>query len=182
MFGLFKKRKVKSSALAELSKLSGAELAEEGLKQISLAISAGSIELQQGQMFEDIYAHADTPEGAPRFSYVMFSPTVQNMVIARCTIILNSNNDGLTSWQMDWAVHKNYRGKRFGSTIAQKALIEFANGMEGMLPNGFIIEAIVDQGNEPSIKIAQSLIGEEEIIIDKSSGKKIHNFLKHFRK
>lgn len=181
MFGLFKKGKKKEpEQIAELAKLSGQQLAEEGLNQIASAIKARSIEIQPGKIFNDIYAHGDKPAGVPRFSYVMFSPTVQNEVIARCTIIYDSQKDGVACWQIDWAVLEQYRGNNWGGTIARKALTEFASGMQKVLPNGFIIEAIVDQDNEASKKIANSLIGDEEVILNEDTGRNVYSYLKRF--
>ena len=181
MFGFFKKTKKKElEEIKKLSKLTGQELAEEGLNQIALAIKAGSVNIQPGKIFNDIYAHGDTPAGVPRFTYVMFSPTVQNEVIARCTIIYDSQKDGVGCWQIDWAVLEQYRGKNWGGTIAKKALTEFVNGMQRIYPDGFIIEAIVDQDNEASKKIASSLIGDEEIVLNKSTGRNVHSYLLRF--
>ena len=181
MLKFFKKGEKKDAQhIAQLSELTGKELAEEGLNQIALAIKARSIEIQPGKIFSDIYAHGDKPAGVPRFTYVMFSPTVQNEVIARCTIIYDSQKDGVGCWQIDWAVLEKYRGYNWGSTIAKKALTEFVNGMQRVFPNGFIVEAIVDQDNEASKKIAGSLIGDEEVILDENTGRNVHSYLKRF--
>lgn len=181
MLGFFKKaNKKESEQIAQLSKLSGQQLAEEGLNQIASAIRARSIEIQPGKLFDDIYCHGDKPAGVPRFTYVMFSPTVENEVIARCTIIYDTQKNGLSCWQIDWAVLEQYRRKHFGGTIAKKAITEFVNGMQNIMTNGFIIEAIVDQENEASKKIANELIGNEEIILDESTGRNVHSYLRKF--
>jgi RimJ/RimL family protein N-acetyltransferase len=136
--------------------------------------------LQQGKAYNDIYVHADEPAGVARFTYVIFSPTVQNEVVARCTVIFDSVRQGVATWQADWAVVKKYRGKNWGKAVATKALTEFCNGMQGKLPGGFAIEAVVDEGNEASIKISEALIGNEEVIFNNDTGKNVHTFLRHF--
>lgn len=172
MFGLFKKRKGKHPT--------GAELAEEGLKQVAIAIKKGLISLQQGKVFNDIYAHADSPAGVPRLTYVMFSPSVQNQVIARCVILFDRTQGDIPVWQIDWAVLDQYRGKKFGISVAAKALAEFASGMKGKMTKGFFIEAVVDEGNEASKKIARAILGNEEVIFNKATGSNVHSFLRQF--
>lgn len=169
-----------SKPLAALKAMTGAELAEEGLRQIALAIKNNAIKIEPGRVYEDIYAHGDKPEGVARFTYVMFSPTVKNEVIARCTIIFDSMREDVATWQVDWAVAEGYREKNWGKTIAMKALTEFCNGMQGKLSSGFAVEAVIDEGNEGSIKIANGLIGNEEIIFNHDTGKNVHTFLRHF--
>lgn len=171
MFGLFGKKK---------NQMSGDELAEEGLRQVAVAIKNGAIEVQRGKVFDDIYAHVDTPSGTPRLTYVMFNPSVKTDVIARCVILLDRAQNGVPIWQIDWAVSGQHRGKGLGETIASKAMGEFTSGMKGKLQSGFAIEAIVDDGNEASKKIARSLLGGEEVIFNKETGRNVHSFLKRF--
>lgn len=181
MFNFFKKKKeAHSQQIQALKQLSGAELAEEGLRQIIIAIKSKAIQLQQGKIYNDIYVHADQPAGVARFAYVMFSPNVPNEVIARCVVIFDSVRENVALWQVDWAVSEKYRGNNWGKTIATKALTEFCNGLQGKLPGGFMIEAVVDENNPASIKIAEALIGNEEIILNKETGSNVHTYLKHF--
>lgn len=171
MFGFFSKKNKQPT---------GAELAEEGLRQISIAINNNSISLEQGRIFDDIYVHADKPLDVPRTAYVMFSPSVQNQVIARCVLLYDGVKNNTPSFQIDWAVLPEYRGKNWGKTIAAKAIKEFTSGLGKVLPMGFYIEAIVDADNEPSIRIAQLLLGGEEVLLNKQTGKNVHSFLKKF--
>jgi len=171
MFGLFAKKNKQQT---------GAELAEEGLKQISIAIKNKSIFLEKGRIFDDIYVHLDKPLGVPRTAYVVFSPSVQNQVIARCVIIFDRVQDGIPTFQIDWAVLPQYRKQNWGTTVATKALTEFASGMGKAMPTGFHIEAVVDENNETSKKIARSLIGGEEILFNKQTQSNVHSFLKKF--
>ena len=171
MFGLFAKK---------TKQLTGSELAEEGLKQIAIAIKDGSISLEQGRIFDDLYVHADHPLGVQRFAYVMFSPSVKNQVVARCVIVFDRSREGTPSFQIDWAVLPDYRNKNWGTTIATKSLTEFVSGMKKGLPAGFYIEAIVDEQNEASKKIARSLLGGEEVLFNKQTKLNVHNFLKKF--
>ncbi|MEE5107212.1 hypothetical protein V2J92_21950 [Pseudomonas alliivorans] len=57
---------------------------------------------------------------------------------------------------------------------------EFCNGMQGKFPGGFAIKAVVDEGNEASIKIADVLIGNEKAIFNKDIERNVHTFLHHF--
>lgn len=160
--------------------MTGAELAEEGLRQVAIAVMNGDIDLQRGRIHEDIFAHADKPSGMMRLTYVMISPTVENEVIARCVILLDRAQGNVPVFQMDWAVLDSYRGQGFGFTVATKSLMEFTNGMQGKLENGYVIEAIVDEGNEASLKIARQLLGGEKILPNPAIGKNTHSFLRFF--
>lgn len=173
MFGLFGKKKSKA--------LTGAELAEEGLTQIAIAIAGRKITLEPGRIFDDVYVHADAPQGVRRTSYVMFSPTVENEVIAKCSIIHVGAHDGTPKFQIDWAVHPLYRRKNWGKSIAAKALKEFTTGMAGRLPTGFLIEAVVDEDNAPSKTIARTLIGDEMILFNEQTSAKVCSYVKSFR-
>lgn len=171
MFGLFKK---------EAKQRTGAERAEEGLKQIAIAIKDGTISIEKGRIFDDIYVHSDNPLGDLRISYVMFSPSVRNQVVARCAF--NSSNliEGIPSFQIDWAVLEPYRKQNWGKTIATKATAEFAGGMKKWLPDGFYVEAVVDEENEASKRIGRALLSGEEIIFNKKTKSNVHSFLKKF--
>ncbi len=158
--------------------ITGAELAETGLSVIADAIKNELISLEVGRIFDDIYVHADRPEGVVRISYVMFSPTVQNEVIARCSFVHTGESKGLPHFQVDWAVLSHYKSKGFGKAIAFKALSEFISGMLPHSENGFIVEAVVDAGNEVSMSIARQLIGGEEILTKPDTGMNAHSFLK----
>lgn len=171
MFGFLKNKS---------TQMTGAQLAEEGLRQIAIAIKNRSVSLQQGRISEDVYAHADKPNGSLRLTYVMFSPDVQNQVIARCVILLDRNEGQTPIFQMDWAVLDQYRSQGFGLAIAAKSLMEFTNGMRGKLANGYAIEAVVDQGNEASLKIARTVLGGEEVLPKKVGNTTVHSFLKQF--
>jgi hypothetical protein len=160
--------------------MTGAEMAEEGLRQIAIAIQNNSISLQQGRVCEDIYAHGDQPNGSPRLTYVMFSPTGQNQVIARCVILLDRAQGQTPIWQMDWAVLSQYRNQGFGLAVAAKSLMEFTAGMKGKLKHGYAVEAVVDEGNEASLKIAKAILGGEKVLLNRASNTNVHSFLKRF--
>lgn len=171
MFGIFGKKKP----------MSGDELAEEGLRQVSIAVKNNAISLQKGDVFDDIYAHRDNPNGSPRLTYVAFNPDSSGEVVARCVILLDRFQGDAPVWQIDWAVLKAHRGKGYGKTIASKALAEFTSGMERNAQSRYAIEAIVDDGNDASIKIARSLLGGEKVILNKETGRNAHSFLRVFR-
>ncbi|CUY43286.1 Uncharacterised protein [Serratia marcescens] len=158
----------------------GAEISEAGLYAIADAIDNNLISLETGRLCDDIYVHADTPQGKVRLSYVMFSPTVQNEVIAMSAFVVTGQSNGKPHFQVDWAVLPGYRGKGFGKAVASKALNEFINGMLPHSENGLIVEAVVDAGNEASISVARKLLGGEEVSINPDTEKTTHSFLKVF--
>ena len=137
MFGFFRKKKQPT----------GAELAEEGLRVVAMAIKNKHISVDEGNIFDDIYVHADMPNNIPRFTYVMFSDKSNKYVIARCAIVFNKADTTNTIWQIDWAVAENYRSKGIATSLVEKSLVEFESGMRGKFPHGIIIEAVVDTEN-----------------------------------
>lgn len=160
--------------------MTGAEMAEEGLRQVAIAAKNGDIDFQRGRVHEDIFAHADQPGGMMRLTYVMVSPTVENEVIARCVILLDRAEGNIPVFQMDWAVLDSYRRQGFGIAVALKSLMEFTNGMQGKLGSGYVIEAVVDEDNEASLKIARKLLSGEKVLPNPATGKNVHSFLRVF--
>lgn len=64
--------------------------------------------------------------------------------------------------------------------IAAKSLLEFTSGMKGKIKHDYVIEAVVDKGNEASLKIARAVLGGEEVIVNKATNTTVHSFLKKF--
>lgn len=172
MFSLFKKK---------VDHQTGAEMAEEGLKQISLAVKNGTISLEKGRISNDIYVHADHPNGTPRISYIIRSPAETGKVIARCVVLMDRAIGTVPVWQIDWAVDRNYRGKGLGRRIAEMAVAEFCSGMKGKFKEGFMIEAVVDHDNSASNKIAERLIGNVKTVKDKCRGIASNNYIRHYK-
>lgn len=173
MFDFFKKKKKEPQ-------LTGSEMALLSLSHLTKAIKNGEIDLQQGKIFEDIYLHVDKPEGQFRFTYVMFSSTEKNKPIAKLSCIMRSVHENAPLWDVDWAVAPEYQGKNWGLTIAYKASEEFKNGMKGKYPNGFWLEAIVDDDNAASKIIASRIIGGLEVL-ETDKKKKVFNYRSHYQ-
>ncbi|MEG1767054.1 MAG: hypothetical protein RR311_01195 [Comamonas sp.] len=170
MFNFFKKKE---------PQLSGSEMALLSLNHLATAIRNNEIDLQRGNLFEDVYLHVDKPQDRVRFTYVIFSPTEQNKPIAKLSCITRGAHENAPLWDVDWAVDPKYQGKKWGLTIAVKASEEFKNGMRGKYPNGYWLEAIVDDANEPSKIIASRIIGGLEIIKTKTNNN-VFNYRNHF--
>ncbi|MBB6600650.1 hypothetical protein [Luteimonas sp. MC1825] len=173
MFGIFSRTKAKPP--------SGSEMSENGLRLVADAIAKNAIQLEQGRIYPDIYVHADEPDGGLRITYLMFSSSVQNQLIARSAFCLSRAQQGIPIWQIDCAVLAQYRGEGFGTAIATKSLAEFVGGMSKHSENGFVVEAVVDdEKNEAALQIARNLIGGEEVLFDKSKGVNVHSFIRKF--
>lgn len=168
MFSIFKKKEIKQS---------GMEMAEEGLQHIALAVKSGSVALEKGRLSPNLYAHLDTPNGTPRITYVMLSPGDETKVIARCVLLLDRTEGNRSVWQMECAVLGPERSKGVGRRLVEQSLVEFEAGMKGKLKSGYFIEAIVDDGNIASNKIANFCIGGKEKVKD-PSGASVNSYLK----
>lgn len=142
-----------------------------------MAVKSGSVTLEKGRVSPDLYAHLDTPNGSPRFTYVMLSPNDKMKVIARCVLLLDRVEGNRSVWQIDWAVSGPERSKGVGRRLVEQSLVEFEAGMKGKLEGGYFIEAIVDAGNIASNKIGNVCIGGKEALKD-PSGAPVNSYLK----
>lgn len=159
--------------------MNNTETAQEAFNQFVAAFEKGLVEISPCSLFKDLHVHMDIPNGTPRFTYVMFDPTNTTKVIAQCVIVFAKNLlDGNKKWQIGWCTDENYRDQGIGYDISNKALQEFSHNLKSKL-KGDYIEANVDANNIASFKIAEKLIGDEEVI-EKDNGEKVHSFLKQF--
>lgn len=155
------------------------ETAQEAFNHFVTAFERGLIKVSPCSLFDDVYVHIDMPDQTPRFTYIMFDPENTKKVIAQCVIMFAHNlSDGNKKWIIGWCTDSKHRNKGIGYDLSNKALQEFSYQLRNKL-KGDYIEANVDTNNLASLRIAEKLIGNEEILI-KANGEKAHSFLRQF--
>lgn len=156
--------------------MNNTETAIEAFNALRIGFARNLFSFKQSSLFDDLYLHFDAPNDTPRLTYVFFDPDDLESIIAQCVIVFGGwISETEKKWQIGWCVDENFRNTGIGFSIASKALTEFSS--KSMF-HGDYIEATVDQGNVPSIKISQKLIGSEELLFCESTGLHVHSFLK----
>ena len=160
--------------------MNNSETAKEAFDHFISAFEKKLIDVRPCKLFDDVFLHMDTPNQMPRFTYVMFDSLNRNKIIAQSVIVLATMTpDNIRKWHIGWYVDEDHRKEGIGYKLASNALQDFSQYLKKDL-EGDYIEANVDEGNIASIKIAEKLIGNEEILIGKESGKKSYSFMKEF--
>lgn len=137
------------------------------------------ISFEKCRTSSDLYCHMDFPTGdqrAPRFTYVIFDPKNPEKIVAQCIVNFSrmiSEYD--RKWDIGWCVDEEYRNQGYGFKVAKQALESFLSIKN---VKGDAIEASVDEGNVPSLKIAANLIGSEQTLCNEDTGLNAHSFLK----
>ena len=147
------------------------------LRAFQSAYSQGMISLQPGSIYPDVMVHMDEPaEGVKRFTYVIFEG---DLVVALAAFAPTDPLNGRLAFQIAYAVHPNHRNKGLGRKISEAAIAEIDNGFRMNNLPMFYIEASVDDENEASHRLAQSLFGESvQSGIDKPSGRPLKLYRK----
>jgi len=156
-------------------------MAEKSFKEFSDAFDKKIIDLHPCEISKDLYLHVDKPEGTIRLTYAMFSNDKTTVTAITIIHFYEPYQNGISKWSMGWCVHPDYRNKQLGYTIARLALDEFVKNMGPKMPSDFYIEASVDAGNIASRRIAEKLIGNEEIVRGKDNVE-AYSYLKEYKK
>lgn len=160
--------------------MNNTETAVEAFKALKIGFEKGVVQFTHTALFDDLSLHIDTPNGIPRFTYVLFDPLNPEIIVAQCVIVFADwVSETERKWQIGWCVDEKYRNKGLGFEVAYKALTQFSQ-IEQV--QGDYIEATVDQDNVPSLKISEKLIGSEEILFNEDTGLNVHSYLKAIEK
>lgn len=156
--------------------MNNSETALEAFKHLRLAVENGLVSFSVCSLHDDLFVCVDSPNDIPRFTYVIFDPQNPNLVIAQCVIVFSHwVSESSRKWHIGWCVDESFRNRGLGLTVATKALEQFSTYLQ---VQGDYIEASVDEGNLPSLKISEKLIGSEEILFNEKTGLNVHSFLK----
>ena len=147
----------------------------DALKTFEPALRAGAIEVQPGEIDQDILVHVDQPNGKPRVTYARF----KNGSLAALAIILPVEAyEGETCFQIGYAVPQHLRKRGYGKGIVRAAIAEFRGGMGRNGITSFYIEAMVGTKNVASQRVANAIFGEPiKATEDDHSGEPILQYL-----
>jgi hypothetical protein len=125
------------------------------MQSFEAALKAGEISVHPGVLDAKIFVHMDKPTGEPRFSYVRLDRT---LVTAFVVFIPAEPYEGLPCFQVGWAVPKNLRGQGRAADAFKAAVNELWNGMSRNGIREFYVEAVVEQGNVASERLAENVV------------------------
>lgn len=148
----------------------------DALVSFQEALLTGKLHLERGRVNPDVYMHVDIANGKPRFTYAFLE---EQTVIALAAFAKNGSYGELANIAVGYAVPEAYRNKGLAKAILRAGIIEMQNGFKSMPP--FYVEAVVSEENVASLKVAQTLLGEElERFIDSPSGQPCVRFARKF--
>ena len=130
---------------------------EKAMESFQAALEDDEISLQPGALDSEIFVYIDKPDGEPRFSYARLDG---DSVTAFVVFIPADPYEGLPCFQIGWAVPKNLRGQGRAADTFKAAVNELWNGMSrnGTRECEFYVEAVVEQGNMASEKLAAKVV------------------------
>jgi RimJ/RimL family protein N-acetyltransferase len=132
------------------------------------ALRRGEINLQPGEVDSNVHVLQDLPNGEPRLTYVRLE---RRKVTAMAIIIMAEPYEGERCFQIGYAVPEKLRGQGRAKDIATAAIAELSNGLSRNGVQSFYIEAVVGQGNAPSRRVAEAVVGgKAREIVDEISG------------
>ncbi|KAI3593385.1 hypothetical protein D9X30_1695 (plasmid) [Cupriavidus sp. U2] len=149
---------------------------EMPMKSFEAALKSREIAVQPGALDEKIFVHMDKPAGEPRFSYVRLDRTT---VTAFVVFIPADPYERLPCFQVGWAVPKELRGQGRAADAFRAAVNELWNGMSRNGMREFYVEAVVEQGNVASEKLAEKVVSSAvKTGIDKNAGVPITQYFR----
>lgn len=127
----------------------------DSLTSFQQAFKDGEIQLQRGEIDQELFVHADRPQGEMRFTYVRLQ---HQTVTALAVAVLIEPIEGIQCFQFGYAVPEAYRGQGRAKNVVEAAIVEMKNGLARNNIAAFYVEAIVGAPNLPSQRVAAATI------------------------
>ena len=148
----------------------------EALRHLQFALTAREVELQPCELYPEIKVLLDHPNDIARFTYALLDGS---KVQAVALFAMAAPIEGLTCFNIGYAVAEQPRGKGIASSLLERAIKEMAHGFSRTPMKAFYIEAIVSTLNEPSNRIAGKLVSAtREEGTDAFSGEPIYQYVR----
>lgn len=152
-----------------------------GMLSFQEALREGDIEISAVKGHSDLYGHLDIPEpGTARLTYVWLTKN-RKTVKAFVACVMNGQVDGHPCVAVGYAVPEKYRNKGYAkktlSEVIQDQILQAGrNGFKGV-----VIEAVIDESNLQSQRVAEAVLQvERESIVDSASKKPAYRYTAHF--
>ena len=142
----------------------------DGMKSFQQALRQGRIDIEVAKTDPDLFVHFDAPNGPPeiRFTYVRLKRLT---VTALVMFAAQPPIKGKPNFAIGYAVPNIYRCQGRAKEIVAAAIADMKAGLKRNGHSSFYIEAIVDEENMASRRIAEQLISNvSEAIVEENSG------------
>lgn len=139
------------------------------LESFQKAYDCGDIRLRRCTLDTNLYLFKDTAMGSQRFTYAR----VENAKTVTAFVMLAWVEPivGVPCFAIGYAVPEKYRKQGRAKDAVEAVLAEMKHGLSRTPITTYYVEAIIDQTNEGSKRIAEQLISDKpETITDEISG------------
>lgn len=127
----------------------------DGLKSFAPAFAAKELDVEKGRVDPTIWIHHDNPAGTLRLTYARARG---RKVIAMVIIVPVEPIEGVACFGIGYAVPVDERGKGLATELVTAAIAELKSGLATHGLKDFWVEAVVDQANIPSQKVAAATL------------------------
>lgn len=156
----------------------------DALNGFEQALNAKKIKAQPCEIDGSINVHLDYPDGStPRFTYgptkrAGNSALAKTKVRAVAVLVGDEPYNGLGCFQISYATSEDERNQGLAKRVVGTALIELYRGMARNGVKRFYVEAVIDEDNIASQRVADAfLVGAKEWRHD-DFGNKVVRYMK----
>lgn len=126
----------------------------EALVSYQQALDAG-IQIDPDEMDGDYLMRAGEVAGAKRFDFVKI---VNRKVQALAMFVEDEPYKGVARFSLAYAVSENHRGRGLAVEAINRGVEDFKSKFSQAAVKSFFVEALIDQNNTPSIKVAKQVL------------------------
>lgn len=153
----------------------------QGMISFQQCLQAGTLKVALVKPHKDLYSHFDVPApGVGRLTYVRLDGSGKK-VIAFLSCIRNGEVEGLPCIAFGYAVPEDQRNQGFAKQLMRDVINDQVIKARGAGHPAVYIEAVIDTGNVPSQRVAESVLAvEREDIVDSASKRPAYRYTKRF--
>lgn len=140
----------------------------------SLQVELRNVSIQPCELDPSLSLITDHPNGQLRLSYAK----IDNGIVKSLAIFASSDPiDGVTCFNLGYAVAKDFRNQGLASAIVEAAISELQHGLGRNGVPRFYVEGIVSVNNIASQKVAERVLSKEaEAVVDEYSGEDAYHY------
>lgn len=153
----------------------------DGMVSFQQALLLGIIDLARVGSHQDLFSHFDVPEpGVNRLTYVRLSEDCRT-VKAFLSCVMNGTVEGFPCVAVGYAVPEEGRNQGRAKQILLDVIDDQVNQARNNGVETVYIEAVIDETNLASLRVAETVLNvERESIIDTSSGRPAFRYTARF--
>ena len=130
------------------------------LLSLQQAVGAGDPTVNPHDIGEGYVMLYDEPNGGKRFSYAKI---IHREVQALSIFGLADPIDGVPCFSVGYAVNENHRGRGLAVEAVNKGIKELQMGFGRTKMKSFYVEAVIDETNVYSIKVAEKIFSSPSV-------------------